>query len=845
LLPQKWLYHWFSGQPLAFDYPHLHLYLILPLVKKLGIIQAQNYYALGSLVAYAVFAFFLFRQLSQNVIFSGLLSVGVAYSASLYPALTTIGSVTFFATQVFLPLSLYFLAKWRPQEGQKERQGPKAKFFYLSSIFTGLSLFGHTTASILFILPVTALVVFSFESQNKVKKTFLYLLLSSLVGIGGLFPYLGSLLRGLFGEGWEANFTGFPNKGDFLKNFGGTHPLLLLAFTFWLIVAILKKRFFRNPYWRALAYLFFFNLLLFLNLNPFTGNVSTRSLWVFPLILGALSAFFYNQFQFFSKRWSSKLIFNAILLVVLVFFQDWSLEAMEGRAGGAYVYPPSLAHNLSQAELDELKNKLVPEWVEANSKQERLYSLNDRFNMWWSAFYDRPLVRGYYPGLPLFQRESFLNQLDVSLMDNLMIEKLGMSQERAENVARFYLDWQAIKYLASTGRFQLSSYLEKESVIKREEVKSSVNYTEFEENLYSPILAPTNSPTLCLLGSDNAFNYFIRGLARFNLNSNILIPIKGPSHIENVRKKFLENCDGLVLYDLRTRFWWPLKGGWKALEEAIRSGKSVFIENGEPKSAGAKSGFLPDLFPISQTTLGTIDEKWNLKTSQDELLEGVNLDLFSPPVWENYAWKFSYSVPESIKDWAKPVLENHQHPVLVSGFFGQGQVIWSGLNLPFHMDYYDNPEEAKLFLNIIEQITPQLEKKEVPFEIDWVSPEERIITTNQAKGIIFKERGWNGWVARTSQGEKLKIHSAGPNYPGFIYLRLPKNFKEGSISFDYRGASLAWLYFFTTLITLLFLLDEIIFKGKLLSQRFKNELALLAEKLKLTKKWWSEEEEYD
>jgi hypothetical protein len=45
----KWYYQWFTGVPAAIDYPWLHLYLMQPLVNIYGVIQAQSYYALGSL----------------------------------------------------------------------------------------------------------------------------------------------------------------------------------------------------------------------------------------------------------------------------------------------------------------------------------------------------------------------------------------------------------------------------------------------------------------------------------------------------------------------------------------------------------------------------------------------------------------------------------------------------------------------------------------------------------------------------------------------------------------------------------------------------------------------------
>jgi hypothetical protein len=842
----KWLYHWFSGNPLSSDYPNLHLYAMLPLVKNLGIIQAQTLYALTSLIIFAVFSYLLFWQLSKNKIISVVLAVGVVYSASLYPSLITIGSVTFFSSQAFLPLSLYLLAKWR--------ESKNTKFFYLSALSTGFSMYGHATLGLVFVLPISLLMVYFSSKKEGVKKASFYLILSILVGSATAFYYLGVTIsrliptsdpRGLF------TFIEWEGKANFWGDFFGINVLLILIALFITIASLVirrqKGKAGAKPYAAAFLYLVAYNVLLHLRLNPFSAVLNwPRSLWAFPLILGAVSASLYHNLKPLHNRLYKRLILSGILLISLLLPQTTSLKPMEKRAGGGYTYPSFVNQNLSPQELDDLKDKLVPQWLDHSSKQERLYSLDDRLNMWWSAFFDLPQVRGYFPGLSSSKRESFLNQLDISIMENVMIKKLGTSRERAKNAARFYLEWYSIKYLALTDRPSLSPYFETDSFIKRRENVHSISYIELDDNLYSPILALTNSPALCVLGSDNAYNYFIRGLARFNLNSKVLIPVNGPAYVEDLKKSFLDTCDAFVLYDFRTRPFPPnliaRRTGWKGLEEAVLSGKSLFIETGESSSAGAKGLSLPEFFPISQTRLEPLGETWEFKIMTESLLKGVKVNFFSPPIWENYPWKLSFSAPDRVRGWAKIILANKGNPVLVTGTFGKGKVVWSGLNLPFHMDYYDNKEEARLFLNIINEIIKSLREKEVAeeiaFNINWISPEKRILTIDKAKGVLFKERWDSGWKATTPQGKKLDIYPVGPNYPGFMYVRLPNESTDGPLTFSYSGSPLVWFYYLLSFTSIGILLDEVIFNGKILSKRVQGKLK---KKLKLTKRWWDKE----
>jgi hypothetical protein len=433
-----------------------------------------------------------------------------------------------------------------------------------------------------------------------------------------------------------------------------------------------------------------------------------------------------------------------------------------------------------------------------------------------------------------------------------MVAGIGTTQERAENAAHFFLDWYAIRYLATTGRFSFSSYLKTETYLKQEETISGVSYLELQEGLSSPILEPTNAPTLCIIGSNNAYNYFLRGLARFNLNSKRLIPVKGPVYVDDLKKKFLDTCDALVLHDARTKILPPnpiaTRAGWRGLEKAVRSGKSVYIETGEEKSAGAAAHALPAFFPITTTHLEPLGKEWEFEAAEDPLLEGVDPNLFSPPVWEDYPWKLSSSPPDGVRSWAGAILKNRGNPILAAGILGEGKVVWSGFNLPFHMDYYDNEEEAKLFLNIVNEILALPEEGEtapaIPANVEWISPEKRTITINEAKGILFKERWDAGWKAGTSDGEKLPIYPAGPNYPGFMYIPLSTGSAGTTVTLNYSGSLIAWFYYLVTLVTLGVLLDEIVFDGRIFSKRIRDRFNFsFRGGLSSAKGWWDKEEE--
>jgi len=840
--PLKWQYHWFLGRPLANDYPNLHIYLLLPLAQRYGIILAQNYYALASLCIFAVFSYLFFWEISKNQILSAVFASLSAWSLNILSSLIIIGSVTFFASQLFLPLTLYFIEKFRHTKSDK--------YLYLASLSTGISIYGHVSLGLLLIIPISSLIIL-LEKDGRLKKLLIYLILSLAVGAGAcihyIFTFTINFLPKILSMSPRSGNSGLFMQLDsrwLLDKFLGINPLIIFSFALTIFCILFTKKSIKTPYWAAIIYLFIYNLLLFLGLNPLAVNLNwPRSFIAFPILLPAITLYLLSQNKLLIGKYLKYLIYLAVIIPFL-FLYPTSLSRIKKIAGTGYVYPGFLSKNFSQQELTELKQTIIPKGVDASATNSRLYSIDDRVNMWWNAIFDIPQVRGYYPGDLSSESQFYLNQIDISLLDNILIEKLGTSKERAENIARFYIDWFSIRYIALTNKFTLSSYINS-MLIKQNQSVSAVNFVELQDSLYSPIIAPTNSPTLCILGSNSGYNYLMRGIARLNLNSAYLIPIKGPRYIEDLKKDFIDVCDSFILYDFGTRFISnPISRNKsrKLLEGAIKSGKSVYIETGESKTHGSSSSFLAYISPISITKETTYEKKWEIKTSDNKLINDINIKLFSPPIWEDNSWKFSSSKNKYLKDWAFPILENHGDLILAEGNLEKGRVIWSGMNLPFHMDYHNNDEEAKLFRNIISEIIGTTHNKNAFFETNWVSPEKREINVSSAKGIIFKENIDGGWHAKTKDGRALKIYPSGPNYPGFMYVKLPNSTEEANVTFHYTGSLATWFYYLVSLFGLILVADKILLNGRLITNNLKVIYYLnFLRKFINIRGWWEKE----
>jgi hypothetical protein len=207
-------------------------------------------------------------------------------------------------------------------------------------------------------------------------------------------------------------------------------------------------------------------------------------------------------------------------------------------------------------------------------------------------------------------------------------------------------------------------------------------------------------------------------------------------------------------------------------------------------------------------------------------------------VFEEEAWNISHPLDESdLRENSQVLLRHRGTPVVVRGEFGRGTVIWSGYNLPFHTIRDNNWEEGKFFKNLLAELI-DLKAKPVVSVGEWISPRERVIEADGAKGVIFKEQAFAGWQAKLGR-KKLKIYKVGPSSPGFIYLRLPEGAK-GQVKLKYQGARSGKVYSFISWTVILFIIDYL-FGGRILTA-----LALRVTKpaKKRVEKWWEREEDY-
>ncbi|MDP3955010.1 MAG: hypothetical protein Q8Q15_01445, partial [bacterium] len=595
-----------------------------------------------------------------------------------------------------------------------------------------------------------------------------------------------------------------------------------------------------------------------------------RVFWPFPLILGVLISFIWGDFweviseKLKDLKWRfvailfAKAVFGVLILLGgFVVLSRNSAEQMLKKIEDPHyrqqssAFPDSLSVDVDKEKFEGLKKKLVPSWLDPNDTQYRFYDADQRVNIWWNTFYDMPLVKGYIEFPPGDSAMGSYYWLSTGLTSDggkkdVLVEQWGVPEETAYNNVLFLLDWFSIKYLEaehdkSDSYNPLTSYIqnsdifsEKEKVIVpgwveiyvktynnigpivwHPEAEESLSYYKIKDELVTPIIYPSNASTLGIIGRQDAYSTIIRNLGALNLNSRHVVPIWLGPLIDDVSSEDLKAMDALFLY---TYDYKNYGNSWSKIEKYIKDGGKVFVETGSDVKQTASSN-LPSIFPIKETTKKQLGSEWDLSGDSKETGD-INFEKFGLPVLDKDPWLFSVPASStSLKEGGRAILSDKNVPLVASRPYGKGLIIWSGMNLPYHLTTNKSLEELKFFKKLLDQLV-ETDAAEYPeFSAERISPNKVMIKSQNAKGVLFKENMNSGWGSKLSSNvnKNLKIYKTGLTYHGYAYVRLPEEVKDSfTVTFSYRGYF--WSYFWSaiSILTILLILDKGILGGRFL-----------------------------
>lgn len=813
----------YAGYSLLEGYPWFHYYLIQPLLsffQSPGL--AMDLYMAIFLLVYYIVAFLLLFYVSRNVFLALLFSLVLIYGADSQMPFSVNAFMTFTASQFFLPLILLITII--------AREKGSMKILLLSSIILAIAFYSHgaMTGIVIFpmILPFLILNNDGKISKESILRTVRYFCVFALLSSIQIYQFVSYNSQGYL-RGVEP-FPLHTIPGRLINLFSWPNPVLLpllIIFIPFFIIAARKTFFHIKPYLFSFIFvLFFFTLMVFNITSMNLILLAERVLWAislsFLLLFAKVAGELINSnLKRTILAGAVSLVAGAIYLYFTLIIKPPHLVPDTLRPCDPYSYGtdpnekacvnPNEVKNPNKSKFDLVYSYPPLTWSRSfdNYRTDGIsYSIYSNWNI-WSA---NPRYKGRFPAakdLPLewsglVTAAEYGRLGEAGTLDN---------SKWALNQTVFFFDWYGIKHIEIAEiDLELAGYLRKEPLITSTEKSLDLIYHSMDEKYVGPIYAPTNAKTMAVVSPEIQYNNFIRTISYSEFTSKRLIPIYLGSNLGSLNDKNLKYFDAVFLYGYKK----PLFGStiWNTLGDYVEEGGKLIIETGQKVDETERIS-LPEVLPVKTTKMTVVSKPWNLEVEGNNLTEGVNKADFKPLKTKYLPYSISEAKPESLKDWAKPVLIKDGSVVMASGQLGKGSVVWSGLNLPFHAIDNRNISETVILANILDWFFPEIEAPISDFQVSHPKSEKIVVKSDKGKGILLKENYNPGWSARLN-GKRVKIFKAGLFE---MYIPLPSNKGEYSVELNYFGAPIYWVLFFVSSISLIGISIYLFFNKNLLS----------------------------
>lgn len=306
-----------------------------------------------------------------------------------------------------------------------------------------------------------------------------------------------------------------------------------------------------------------------------------------------------------------------------------------------------------------------------------------------------------------------------------------------------------------------------------------------------------DTPTVLVIGGyeDSIYEQVFLTFAKAGISYDQALIVEGAHNVDAYSIDELKQFDGVFLhgYDYKNR-----AKAWGLLEEYVDSGGSLFVDTGwQFWTPDWETEQAPQVLPVNGlrwTHLGTTSEYRIADRSWDGLIDVLGFD---PLEWNGQPWGVS-SPAGGLRDWAVPILEVKGTPLVVAGEYGNGRVIWSGMNLLGHAATYDNAAEREFLRQLVSWLTPiPQDPEKPPPRVEREHPDHiRFLldgSISDGPSLLWREAyspDWRAQVEVDGRTLDVPIYRAGP---GMMLLRLPSvDAQHAILTMDYRLGWKGW-----------------------------------------------------
>jgi len=770
----SWAYLWYMGTPIFRWYSPLPYYLTALFVRITGwtVEFALTFTFLIGIILAGVAVFLSVFELTEDSLASLIAAMLTLSSTIFWNYGLWIGMYSRYLATAMFSFFIFFLVKYLKQ-AYAGYQSKRSYFGLLA--FLSLSVLSHPVTGIVTALTLLVAVFFCVEKwRRKIKELIKISLPAALLSGHFYLPFMiGTpelVVSGVAITQERESFT-LPDIGYFLMGVRHKYPTPGMAGELSLLtVPIISLALFtlvRHGSWTngvgklslrtALAFGFVsVFLVIYMILTGRTG-------WVFflifflPLVCGIL-VHYATEFKKkvkFGKMLKALMLCGIILSVFSIIYpaKAFSLE----------IHERSVQNNFA---FDVVQRVLTNE-SSGKIANYRFGIPSDPVAWWFNYKYPNiPQTRGYFGATTLYM-DWFV------WFESTVWGSTDGSNPASIAEIKFLLDWHAVEWFVMYPPYNYTKY----SVVRNtfQEVTNKNDVHGFIYRNATPIVCATDVPSILVIG-DKYYRDLMALLSYSDFDSRHAIPIHGGGNrIDDLSIEELSKFDVVILYGYQ---YGDRDKAWTLLQQYVQAGGGLIVDTGlQYANPDWNAQSIPTPCSVSATYWTNFGKAWKFTFTPSYITDGIDFSAFSPAISAGDPWNFAASDNSSVRSWARPVLWNHGHPVVVIGNYGNGRVVWTGMNLPWHINVYRNPEESKFFSRMIEWVSKSSERQsKIDYAVDRPNPETVTVTINKSsRNVLFKEyyiENWHAYIEGEKGTFETKIYRAGPM---FMFIVIPKD----------------------------------------------------------------------
>jgi hypothetical protein len=408
----------------------------------------------------------------------------------------------------------------------------------------------------------------------------------------------------------------------------------------------------------------------------------------------------------------------------------------------------------------------------------RIASPSDNLSVWLNAVYDVPQTRGYAAAFQITNPEW-----------QFWLDSTAWNGDASEEQRTFLFDWYAVRWVYVPAPYMPSTAGVVSKLTGHPELYQAVPSTGGGTSLTfsylrpTPIALATNAPVILVIGQPENYQVVFRDLSYSDFDTSHAIPVQGGPYVDDYSAEDLAQFDEVLIYGGRAH---DTARAFDLLNGYVRSGGGLIVESsGSPLAGGP---LINEPVPITGATRHDVNGDWGFKSASSPITDGIDFSSFGPARYGGGPW--TVSAASGVRSWAQTVVWSGADSVVVAGQLGQGRVVWSGLNLPFHIDSYRNAEESRFLTTAMAWASRSHNDVVAASSAHLDGPQLMTISVDSnARGVLFKESWFDRWNAYVN-GRKVDVLPAGP---GFMYVVLPKDTRfPAAVQWRYEKSVVDW-----------------------------------------------------